>query len=237
MAIFIREGALARGAFEILIKLVKRTLKKILGQALLTYEELLTVVTDVESTVNCRPITYVYLDERVEPLTPSHLITGKRIISLLSIVEEDQYQEIDLGELLNGRLTYVSTLLKHYWNLFIKEYLPSLREYHRCTQEGGKQRKPETGEVVIVHKENTSRQCWKLGRITEVHRSTDRARRGVTLKVVTKSGKVHKLRRPVQKIFPLQVLDKPEQTTQVKSDSQKPEVKSEVKERQPRRVA
>ena len=79
------------GAFEILIKLVKRTLKKILGQALLTYEELLTVVTDVEGTVNCRPITYLYLDERVGPLTPSHLITGKRIISLPSIVEEDQH--------------------------------------------------------------------------------------------------------------------------------------------------
>ena len=89
------------GAFEILIKLVKRTLKKILGQALLTYEELLTVVTDVERTVNCRPITYLYLDERVERLTPSHLITGKRIISLPSIVEEDQHREIASGELLN----------------------------------------------------------------------------------------------------------------------------------------
>ena len=130
----------------------------------------------------------------------------------------------------------MSTLLKHYWNRFTKEYLPSLQEYHRCTQEGRKQKKPETGEVVIVHEENTPRQCWKLGRITEVHRSTDKVIRGITLKVVTKSGKVHKLRRPVQKIFPLEFLDKPEQTTQVKSDSQKSEVKSEVKERPPRRV-
>ena len=70
-----------------------------------------------------------------------------------------------------------------------------------------------------------------------MHRNTDGEIRGVTLNVVTKSGKVHKLRRPVQKIFPLEVLDKPEHTTQVKSDSQKPEVKSEVKERPPRRVA
>ena len=120
------------GAFEILIKLVKRTLKKILGQALLTYKELLPVVTEVESTVICRPITYLYLDERVGSLTLSHLITGKR-----SIDEEDQHQEIDSRELLNKRLTYVSTLLKHYWNRFTKEYLLSLREYHRCTQDPG----------------------------------------------------------------------------------------------------
>ena len=203
MAFFIREAPWQGGAFEILIKLVKRTLKKNLGQALLTYEELLTVVTDVEGTVNCRPITYLYQDERVEPLTPSHLITGKRIISLPSIVEEDEHPEIVSGELLNKRLTYVNTLLKHYWNRSAKEYLLSLREYHRCTQKGKKQRSPETGEVVIVHEENTPRQCWKLGRITEVHRSTDGAIRGVTLKTVTKSGKVHRLRRPVQKIFPL----------------------------------
>ena len=171
----------------------------------------------------------MYLDERVEPLT-SYLITGRRIISLPSIVEEDQHQEIHSGELLNKRLTYVSTLLKHYWNRFAKEY-------YRCTQEGGKHRRHETGKVVIIHEENTQRQCWELGRITEVHRSTDGATRGVTLKTVTKSGKVHKLRRPVQTIFPLEVLDKPEQTTEVKSDSQKPEVKCEVKERPPRRVA
>ena len=42
----------------------------------------------------------------------------------------------------------MSTLLKDYWNRFTKEYLLLLREYHRCTQEGGKLRKPETGEVV-----------------------------------------------------------------------------------------
>ena len=85
--------------------------------------------------------------------------------------------------------------------------------------------------------EKTPRWCWKLGRITEVHRSTDGTMHGVTLKVITKSGKVHKLRRPVHKIFSLEVLDKSVQTTQVKSDSQEPEVKSEAKEHPPKRVA
>ena len=63
------------------VKLVKRTLKKILGQAFLSFEELLTVVTDIECTVNCRTITYLYSDGKIEPLTPSHLMSGRRVIS------------------------------------------------------------------------------------------------------------------------------------------------------------
>ena len=36
-------------------------------------------------------------------------------------------------------MTYVSAILKHYLNRLTKDYLPNLREYHRCTQVGGKQ--------------------------------------------------------------------------------------------------
>ena len=63
------------------VKLVKRILKKIIGQAFLSFEELLKVVTDIECTVNCRPITYLYSDGKIEPLTPSHLISGRSVIS------------------------------------------------------------------------------------------------------------------------------------------------------------
>ena len=49
---------------------------------------------------------------------------------------------------------------------------------------------------------------------------------GVTLKVIAKPGKVHKLCCQLQKIFPLQGLNKPEQTTKVKSNSQTHDIKS-----------
>ena len=133
---------------------------------------------------------------------------------------------------MNKRLEYVNVLLKHYWNRFKREYLLSLREQHKCNA-GGKGRKPEIGEVVIVHDDNVPRQCWKLGRITEVQQSVDGVIRGATVKVITKTGKVNKLRRPVQRLFPLEVLDKP---TPDESDKQDLEVKLEL-QRRPRRVA
>ena len=49
-------------------KCVKRCLKNILGTAKLSYDELLTVVVDVEAILNSRPLTYLDLDDIVEPL-------------------------------------------------------------------------------------------------------------------------------------------------------------------------
>lgn len=70
------------GVFERLIKSVKRCLRKMIGQAKLTYDELSTAVIEVEAIINSRPLTYVSSDDLDEPLTPSHLLVGRWILSL-----------------------------------------------------------------------------------------------------------------------------------------------------------
>lgn len=44
------------GVFDRLVKSVKRCLKKTISGARLTYEELLTVIIEVEVILNCRPL-------------------------------------------------------------------------------------------------------------------------------------------------------------------------------------
>ena len=61
------------GIFERMIKSTKRCLRKTIGQASLTYDELLTVVIEVEAVLNSRPLSYILADDLDEPLTPSHL--------------------------------------------------------------------------------------------------------------------------------------------------------------------
>ena len=70
------------GFFEHMVRCVKRCPKKILKNAKLTCEELLTVVVEIECVLNSRPLTYVSSKDRVEPLTPSHLLTRRRLLSI-----------------------------------------------------------------------------------------------------------------------------------------------------------
>ncbi|GFT97802.1 integrase catalytic domain-containing protein [Trichonephila clavipes] len=66
------------GWWERLVRVIKELLKRTLGKAILTYEELLTVLCDCEAVVNSRPLTYVSEDPNdLIPLTPSLFLNGK----------------------------------------------------------------------------------------------------------------------------------------------------------------
>lgn len=65
-----------------MIKSAKRCLRKSIGKNCLTHDELQTLVTEVEAVLNSRPLTYVSSEDTNEPLTPSHLLVGFRILTL-----------------------------------------------------------------------------------------------------------------------------------------------------------
>ena len=107
-----------------MVRCVKRYLKKNLKNAELTYEELLTVVVDIECVLSSRPLTYVSSEDRVEPLTNSHLLTGRRLLSIPdeSIVVEEESSDV---EILTRRERYVTSLLSHVTRKMSPHFLPS----------------------------------------------------------------------------------------------------------------
>ena len=70
--------------WERLVRSVKRCLQKSVGRSLLTFEELCTLVVEIEATLNNRPLTYIYDDEEglSYPLTPADLIYGRQIATM-----------------------------------------------------------------------------------------------------------------------------------------------------------
>ena len=65
------------------LKVVRQPLKTTGGRITLHHDELQTTLVEIEAIINVRLVTYVYDDEEsiFNPLTPSHLITGRRITS------------------------------------------------------------------------------------------------------------------------------------------------------------
>ncbi len=68
-----------RGFYERLVRSVKGCLKKTLGKAFITFEELQTILCEIEVAINNRPLAYVSEDDLDEALTPFHLMYGRSI--------------------------------------------------------------------------------------------------------------------------------------------------------------
>ncbi|KAF6205629.1 hypothetical protein GE061_019802 [Apolygus lucorum] len=63
------------GWWERVVRMIKELVMRNLGQAALTYEELTTVICDIEAVINARPLTYVAEEaEELQPISPKLFI-------------------------------------------------------------------------------------------------------------------------------------------------------------------
>ena len=194
------------GLFERLIKSTKRCLKKTIGQARITYDELVTVVTEVEMILNSRPLSYVSTEDLEEPLTPSHLLMGRRVLSLPDPVhvhpEDDDWHYVS-KESLSNRARHLSMTMQHFWKRWRGEYLLQLRECHRQGVKGNSQSLKQ-GDIVLVHNEAHPRGLWKIAKIERLLEGADGQVRGAEIRVSSKSSNKI-LRRPLNRLYPLEI--------------------------------
>ena len=188
------------GFYERLVQSVKRCLRKTLGNAKLTNDELNTLLIEVEGVLNSRPLTYLY-DEGGEPLTPSHLIMGRRVLDKPDRRENCEF--IGDSKSLKGRAKYLSLILEHFRTRFKKEYLTSLREFH-IAKKTLKNRVIDKGHIVTVYEEKRLRQMWRLGRIVELIRGKDQNIRSAVVRVYN-NGKTVNIRRPIKLLYPVEL--------------------------------
>ena len=166
----------------------------------LTYEELETVLIEVENVINNRPLTYFDTDSTEDILTPNHLIYGR---SLPIANRELQEQPIN-GQKpkFKKRVLYKQKVLRDFRKRWETEYLASLR----ATQQIPKTKQlrvPSVGDVVLVHGDSP-RLSWRLGCITELHQSGDGVVRSATVRMSRKKGDCSIVQRSIKVLYPLE---------------------------------
>ncbi|GFV78495.1 integrase catalytic domain-containing protein [Trichonephila clavipes] len=176
------------GRWERLLRVLKDLLKRTLKNAVLTHEELLTVLCDCESIVNSRPLTYVSQDsDDLIPLTPA--------IIMMSIASLD-VTVLDLSDFarFQKRVKFRARLLKDLRGRFRKEYLGLLvQKAHKTT------RALKVGEIVLIENPNKKRLYWPLGKVIELIPGRDGKVR--TLKLRCSNSEIF---HPIQRVFPLE---------------------------------
>ena len=102
------------------------------------------------------------------PLTPSHLVVGRKISNLPDYKTHDFEDLGQTSTLISKRMKYLSKLLEHFWHRWQKEYLLGLRAQHRLSPRRNiGDVEISVGDVVIFHEEGLPRPRWRLGRISK----------------------------------------------------------------------
>lgn len=111
--------------------MVKRCLCKTIGRGRLELDELHTLITEVEAIINSKPPLHI-LTEDADDITPSHLITGCKLMTFPDRLyyknPEDDFLEYSV---FTKQLIELNKLFDHFWMKLKTEYLSELRNAHR----------------------------------------------------------------------------------------------------------
>ena len=114
-------------------------------------------------------------DDLEEPLMPSHLLTGHRVLGLpdssIPEVAPDFMASTDRAHVTSW-MNHLNLLLQHFWKRCSHEYLTELRDAHRYSASPrGSNKEITFGDIVLVHDEKHPRAFWKLGKVA-AHQGT-----------------------------------------------------------------
>ncbi|XP_037931692.1 uncharacterized protein LOC119666485 [Teleopsis dalmanni] len=147
------------GIWEAAVKSVKYHLKRVIGETKLTFEEMTTLLNQIEAVLNSRPLCYTSSDiDSIDVLTPGHFLIGRPILDEPETEVKNNISLIDRSKL-------VQKIKTDFWKKWKNEYVTSLQKRNKWFRE-----KPNLaeGQVVIIKDENTAPTRWPLGKITEV---------------------------------------------------------------------
>jgi hypothetical protein len=148
------------GLWEAAVKSVKYHLRRTLGANIATYEELSTLLSEVEACLNSRPLCSLSNDPHSVFLSPGHFLIGQPLTQLPSI----DYTSMKPNRL--QRWQSLQQQLQNFWKRWSADYLHELQTRQRWNQSFPN---VQVGDAVILRELNTAPLHWPTAIITEVH--------------------------------------------------------------------
>ncbi|KAF2883762.1 hypothetical protein ILUMI_22407 [Ignelater luminosus] len=172
------------GLWEAGVESSKHYFEATIGDTRLRYEELNTVIIQVEGILNSRPITPFSLDiNNLTYLTPGHFLS---LEGFHNCIPEENIINIPCNRLKSWRIC--TQIKQNFWNKWYKDYLNQLQTRYKWFN---KVSNLKEGMLVLIKNDNVPCQQWPIARITKVFPGKDNKVRVVEVK--TSNGSVTKI--------------------------------------------
>jgi len=163
------------GLWEAAVNAMKKLIRKNITPHALKYDEFYTLLTQVEATLNSRPLTPLHSDDITEGkvLTAGHFVIGRPLRALPT----PQPSEAKISSL--RRWNLVQRLSSDIWKQWLTTYLASCAQRSKWTHKG---RNLVKGDLVFVRDETLRTLDWPIAIVTDTHPGEDGITRVVSLR-------------------------------------------------------
>ena len=184
------------------IKTIKSCLHKAFGRKHYEYFELVTIVSEIQNSINSRPLTFRdNSDHSFEVLTPNSFLKfqpGRALVlDSLAGTELSVPTRKELVSSIGAR----EEVMQRFIDLWHTDYLLSLRERGLELSDPDWTNLVRLGEVVLIYDPQRPRPLWQLGRIVELLPGSDDVVRFVKVLRGDKTTSTH----PIKHLYPLEI--------------------------------
>ncbi|XP_029161700.1 uncharacterized protein LOC114933347 [Nylanderia fulva] len=131
------------------VKSTKFHLRRVIGETTLTFEELSTLLAQIEACLNSRPLQALSDDpEDVSALTPGHFLVGAPLLAL----PEPSLTEQTVSTL--SRWRHLQRMRDHFWQRWSSEYVHGLAPRTKWLKDAPA---PHVGDLCLVRSESPLR--------------------------------------------------------------------------------
>lgn len=138
-----------------------------MGEVKLTFEELSTVLAQVEACLNSRPLVSLNVpdEDGIEVLTPGHFLIGCPLCAL----PDPSSSRHSVSQLKRWDLCQ-NIMIWHFWQRWSSEYPTALNKFNKWHYPT---RNLRVDDVVIILEDTLVSTKWPLAQVSQVHRGND----------------------------------------------------------------